>query len=459
MTKDALRFGEYVLEPAPIRLCRRGEAVALPIKPLQLLALLAERPGELVTHDEIRQALWPDRVIDYSQSVHVYIRQLRKALADDAEAPVYITTEPRQGYRFLAPVERVAVEPPGLASRLPRHRLSLAVGIVAGLLVLAIGWTWLSQENEPLPPTRFAGWDSYERGLYLLNAGRPSAALSLLAEAQVQSPDEAAVLAALSRAHIALGRIGAAREQAQAALGADPLSADAHEAMAHVLALADWNWRDARQHLDTALDLDPQHVPAMAGRAALNAMSGDLDAARDQMAQARQAAPSVAILATDLALFTFYAGQYRDAIEISRDATELGAPRDLPDRIIIRSLFALGAIRDARPLLLDELRRHDVAEADLQRLRDLSDDALMTEVYAIWLRRLGGEDGGYAIQAVYFALLDQPDEAARTFASAVTAREPMAALISLDPAFDTLRGHAVFREAVMSMGLPDPLTR
>jgi hypothetical protein len=73
---------------------------------LKLLQLLANRPGEVVTREEIRSLLWgQDTFVDFEQGVNTAIRQIRDALGEDAEHPLYIETVPKRGYRFIGPVE------------------------------------------------------------------------------------------------------------------------------------------------------------------------------------------------------------------------------------------------------------------------------------------------------------------------------------------------------------------
>jgi eukaryotic-like serine/threonine-protein kinase len=99
------RFGQFELEPAQSRLSRNGSLVKLQDLPLRLLVLLVERPGEIVSREEVRQRLWPqDTFVEFDNSLGVAVRKLREALRDDADAPRFVETVPRKGYRFLAPV-------------------------------------------------------------------------------------------------------------------------------------------------------------------------------------------------------------------------------------------------------------------------------------------------------------------------------------------------------------------
>ncbi len=101
-----LRFGVFEVDLRTGELRKQGLKVKLHGQPFQVLALLLERPGELVTREEIREKLWPgDTFIDFEHSVNSSIKRLREALGDDPAAPRFIETLPRHGYRFIAPVD------------------------------------------------------------------------------------------------------------------------------------------------------------------------------------------------------------------------------------------------------------------------------------------------------------------------------------------------------------------
>src|SRR5712672_4000940 len=85
---------------------QRGQRIKLQEQPLQVLAALLERPGEMVTREELRGKLWPaDTFVDFDQSLNAAIKRLRDALGESAETPVFIETLARRGYRFIAPVD------------------------------------------------------------------------------------------------------------------------------------------------------------------------------------------------------------------------------------------------------------------------------------------------------------------------------------------------------------------
>ena len=100
-----LRFGDYELDTEAEQLMKAGRVVRLQPKPFRLLYLLANQSGRLVTREEIRATLWTgDTFVDFEQGVNFAVKQVRNALGEDADHPVYLQTVPKRGYRFLAPV-------------------------------------------------------------------------------------------------------------------------------------------------------------------------------------------------------------------------------------------------------------------------------------------------------------------------------------------------------------------
>ena len=104
-----VRFEAFELDRQTAELWKGGYKLKLQGQPIAVLALLLERPGELVTREELRQYLWPgDTFVDFEHSLNTHIKKLRQVLNDNPEAPRFIETLPRRGYRFIAPVEIVS---------------------------------------------------------------------------------------------------------------------------------------------------------------------------------------------------------------------------------------------------------------------------------------------------------------------------------------------------------------
>jgi DNA-binding winged helix-turn-helix (wHTH) protein/TolB-like protein len=147
------RFGPFELDPAEGRLLRSGAQVKLQDLPLRLLVQLVERPGEIVTREEVRQRLWPeDTFVEFDNSLGVAVRKLREALRDDADAPRYVETVPRRGYRFVAPV---SVQDPSEAA-------ASDTGTGAGRSEVERATGNLAGTETPLPTTaRTASYSRY----------------------------------------------------------------------------------------------------------------------------------------------------------------------------------------------------------------------------------------------------------------------------------------------------------
>src|SRR6476659_3302737 len=107
-----LLFGGFELKPGTGELRQGGDLLKLPPQPFKVLELLTARSGQVVTRDEIRHHVWHgDTFVDFEQGLNFCIRQIREVLGDTADAPRFIETLPRRGYRFLMPVKAGQVEP------------------------------------------------------------------------------------------------------------------------------------------------------------------------------------------------------------------------------------------------------------------------------------------------------------------------------------------------------------
>src|SRR5580693_4087851 len=111
-TATRFRFGLFEADAESGELRKSGIRIRLQAQPFRVLVCLLERPGEVVTREEIQQRLWGhDTIVDFDHSLGTAINKLREALGDSAENPRFIETLARRGYRFLAPVTVVNGHP------------------------------------------------------------------------------------------------------------------------------------------------------------------------------------------------------------------------------------------------------------------------------------------------------------------------------------------------------------
>ena len=107
---QSTRFGPFEVDFRAGELLKNGRRIRLQDQPLQVLAMLLEHPGSMVTRDEFRQKLWPnDTFVDFDHGLNNAINRLREALNDSADSPRFIETLPRRGYRFIASIEAPAL--------------------------------------------------------------------------------------------------------------------------------------------------------------------------------------------------------------------------------------------------------------------------------------------------------------------------------------------------------------
>jgi TolB-like protein/Tfp pilus assembly protein PilF len=108
-TRGTIRFGAFELEENSGELRRDGSKIRLQEQPLQVLQILLQEPGKVITREELRQKIWPsDTFVDFDHGINNAIKRLREALGDTAETPRYIETVPRRGYRFIGSVDAVS---------------------------------------------------------------------------------------------------------------------------------------------------------------------------------------------------------------------------------------------------------------------------------------------------------------------------------------------------------------
>ena len=120
--EETIRFGVFQFDQAQLRLYKNDSVMRLGHQPAQVLSALVERPGEIVSREELRQRLWgSDVFVDFDHGLNKSVQKLRDVLNDSADAPLYIETIPRIGYRFIAPVirdpEPASHEPQTVSSR------------------------------------------------------------------------------------------------------------------------------------------------------------------------------------------------------------------------------------------------------------------------------------------------------------------------------------------------------
>jgi DNA-binding winged helix-turn-helix (wHTH) protein len=173
-TPQVVRFGIFEIDLRSGELRKGGLKVRLQEKPFQILAVLLERPGELVTREELKQRLWPDGTfVDFNHGLGTAVKKLRQALGDSSDNPRFIETLPKRGFRFIGPVEgtegtRGELSPSAAGvgeAGISAHEISLShwrkwagilvAGWVSLRMILRLPWfAWASMKSTLLTGTR-----------------------------------------------------------------------------------------------------------------------------------------------------------------------------------------------------------------------------------------------------------------------------------------------------------------
>ena len=152
-----LRFDSFELDLQAGELRKRGIKLRLQGQPIQVLAILLQSAGNLVTREELRSQLWSaDTFVDFDHSLHNAIARIREVLGDSADAPKYIETLPRRGYRFIGPVEEIQaswMEPEKSKTGVPQTTVAMRPDLGSGFLVtlvacVALGFAiWMTWQH------------------------------------------------------------------------------------------------------------------------------------------------------------------------------------------------------------------------------------------------------------------------------------------------------------------------
>jgi DNA-binding winged helix-turn-helix (wHTH) protein len=119
--RQSCRFGPFTVDLVSREIWNGGK-IQLQEKPFQILAILLEQPGLLVTREELQHRLWPaGTFVDFDHSINTAVKKLREALQDDAEQPRFIETLPRRGYRFIGKLSKRSTTPLQLRRGSPRQ--------------------------------------------------------------------------------------------------------------------------------------------------------------------------------------------------------------------------------------------------------------------------------------------------------------------------------------------------
>jgi len=360
-TNGRLLFHDFELRTDSGELFRNGVPVKLQPQPARLLELLARRSGEAVSREEIRGHLWGEETfVDFEHGLNFSIRQLRRALGDAADAPRFVETVPRHGYRFLppvrletdSPVPESPVEPRRSLPRLRRWRSTAAKALVLLLLLALQPRPEASGPPRGIPP---AAWKDYVEGRFLTreraSVGDRTQGIAALQRAVLLAPHFAPAYTALARAEeSAPGRppvekFPVVEAAARRAVELDPGQAEAHLILARIHFLRDLDpWRAGRE-IERALRANPDLAEAHSARGDYLAILGRHDEAIRAVERASTLDPEGKLTAPDLLCYHFFlARRWDEAVRCGQRVAAL-LPPDSYDGLYARLWVLNAALR------------------------------------------------------------------------------------------------------------------
>ena len=459
VAKTKFRFDGWTVNGLSGEITRDGRTARLPQQPLRLLMELLDRAGEIVTREQLVKALWPQGVVDFDNGLNVAMRKLRVALDDVDDAPKYIETLPKVGYRFIGKLE---AENEVRESARPVTAWRRAAVIAVGVVLTLFAWWWWRHSHFGAPAARHVpsprAQELYVQGMHdraRRDIDATALALEKLEAAIKEDPEYAEAWAGYSRALSGavvrqkttpaegLPKIRAAAERA---LSLDPTVQDAHVTLIHLHLDFDKDFAAATKDLEKAMQLGNTSASLWHYSAMWNAQQGRVEAGLADMRRARAMEPMTLLLSSNYALILFNARRYDEAIDLLAPIIEANPGFDTGRSVLARALTATGRFDEALAqlqarkdigawqgdlgVLYAKMRRHDDAMREIARL-----DALQIQGF--------GES--YDLAAIY-ATLGQLDESCQMLARALRDYSFHLNWMKLDPRMDPLRGRQCFAD-------------
>jgi DNA-binding winged helix-turn-helix (wHTH) protein/tetratricopeptide (TPR) repeat protein len=472
-------FDGWTLKVSSGELLREGMKQRLAQQPLRMLVELLAHAGDVVTRERMVEVLWPKGIVDFDNSLNAVVRKLRVALGDESDAPRYIETLPRIGYRFIGVLDAPARPDPGPAepaviaavthttTSLPFRR----TGVIALAALVAVGsFAWLLYRPPAVPETPVAtapaeprrtsnakAYELYLQGMF--NRSRrdvdTSPAIEQFEAALREDPHFADAWSALSETYLGATirqsvkpdvGIQRSREAALRAVELAPDSVSAQTALANVYATFDRDYRKAEKHFELARALDPGYGRLWHHYGMLRVYQGRLDDALQYVARAREIEPMTLLYSSNYAAALYYKRDFDGAIAHARRLLESQPRLDQVRFVLIRALVAKGDVNAALeqlplrfstiPMLSDDglvyahAQRHEEALRQVQRLERHAAE---------------GYGGAYEIAVIHAALGDA-GQACAALRRAPDDGSQWIKVLAIDPRMDPLRDRPCFKE-------------
>ena len=491
---SVVRFSGFEADLYTGELHRNGIKVHLQDLPFRTLALLISRPNEVVTHEELRQALWPgDTFVDFDRAIRSAIKRLRDTLGDSAQNPIFIETLERRGYRWIGPIrtrepacgENIELSsPPILQIKLfPWRRLVFALPALA---LLFAAWIFRPgyrnanagvssqatiSKNTPRRAANREAEDFYLKGRFYWNKRTPeslSQAVDAFTQAIVHDPNYAPAYMGLADCYNLLREYSVmpAREAysraftaAKKAVELDEQSSEAHASLAFVTFYGRWDLNGAEREFRRAIDLDPNDAKAHHWYATFLQTIGDHDESLLEIERARELDPHSSSILADKGRLLWAAGHGEESLQLLKQMEASEPDFVSPHRYLRYAYFETGDYRNYLAEIKKEaLLTHDaatlaVAEAAAKGLasggaRGLLENQLRDQEH---FYEKGSLSAYWAAQTE--SLLGDTQKALGYLELCAQAHDEALVLLEEDPIFSNLHENPSFQQLLAKVGL------
>ena len=489
-----VRFGVFEADLRAGELRKSGVKVRIQDLPFRALALLLSRPNEVVTREELRQALWPDDVfVDFDRGISSAIKRLRDAIGDSADNPIFIETIERHGYRWIGPIhpsepalEQGTVPPEATQPSRPSswRKLVFALPILA---LLFAAWIFRpayrnAKAGAISNATPSAGnlhnaanpeaEDLYLKGRFYWNKRTPESlnqAVDAFTQAIIHDPNYAPAYMGLADCYNLLREYSAMPSQeaysrafaaAKKAVELDEQSSEAHASLAFVTFYGMWDANAAEREFRRAIELDPNNAKAHHWYATFLQTIRRHDESLVEIERARELDPNSSSILADKGTLLWDAGRHEEALQLLKQIEATDPDFVSPHRYL---RFAYFETRDY-PHYLAEMKKealltHDapslaVAEAAAKGFAERGERGLletqMQEQRTFFDR---GSLAPYWLAQTENRLGRTP-EALKYLEICAQTRDATFLLLEDDPTFNNLHKNPTFQQLLAKVGLP-----
>jgi DNA-binding winged helix-turn-helix (wHTH) protein/Flp pilus assembly protein TadD len=442
-----LRFGTFEVDLQERELRNRGIRLRLQHKPFQILELLLERRGALVTRTELARHLWPNLHVSFDHGLNTAVNTLRETLGDSTRSPRFIETRSGLGYRFVAPVEEIWDSEPARVSAAQNDGSRAA------------------RHHRP----SFEAYQDYSRGKFF--SGRMKEAdlrksVACFESAIGQDPKYALAYSGLADVYSLFAQLGMlpsadagrrAEELATAALQMDEGLPEAHAALGDAKKLFDWDYAAAEKDYLRALELDPNYADGHHRYASLLAATGRVEQAVSEVRRAMELDPLSLSISVELAWIHYIARDFDSAMRQSWKT------------LVLEPTFA--PAQNTLGLAYEQLEMYEEAITELQNACVCSDhhpaaiaalghahaSAGRQEEAAAAVRELELMSQSRHVSSYWRSIaclgLDRIDDALDWIEKACEEHDVWLVWLKAEPRFDAIRSDARFDRALRELGL------